>query len=87
MNLRNESNERIRENLKITLGQIARFDISEIEDGTLIRDELGIDSLMGIEMLAKIEKHYNIIIEESLLLDITTVGEFINLIESMTKKK
>lgn len=67
------------------LAKITRIDASTIDDNVLIRDELGIDSLMGIEMIAKVEKHYNIHLEESLLLEINRVGDFINLVKSKLK--
>jgi acyl carrier protein len=51
----------------------------------LIFEELGLDSLMAIEILAKIEKRFDIIIEESLLANINTVGDFIQAIEEKIK--
>ncbi|RKX81110.1 MAG: hypothetical protein DRP60_01495 [Spirochaetes bacterium] len=82
-----DSDENISHTIKGTIGKIARFDQSEISDDTLIRDELGVDSLMGIEILAKIEKYYDISINESSLLDVERVGEFVSLIESKLDKK
>jgi acyl carrier protein len=64
-----------------TLSKITRIDSSGITYDTLIFEELGIDSLMAIEILAKIEKQFDIIIEDSLLADIHTVGDFIQIIE------
>lgn len=64
-----------------TLSKITRIDSSGITYDTLIFEELGLDSLMAIEMLAKIEKQFDITIEESLLLNVNTVGDFIQTIE------
>lgn len=64
-----------------TLSEITRIDSSSITYDTLIFEELGLDSLMAIEMLAKIEKQFDITIEESLLADIKTVGDFVQTIE------
>ncbi|MDZ7667020.1 MAG: acyl carrier protein [Desulfotignum sp.] len=64
-----------------TLSKITRIDSSSITYDTLIFEELGLDSLMAIEMLAKIEKQFDISIEDSLLADINTVGDFIQIIE------
>jgi len=86
MNENNNGDNNIGQMIKVTIGKIARFDQSEISDETLIRDELGVDSLMGIEILAKIEKHFNIEIEESSLLNVEKVGEFVSLIESKLDK-
>jgi len=64
-----------------TLSEITGIDSSGITYDTLIFEELGLDSLMAIEMLAKIEKQFDITIEDSLLADIKTVGDFVQTIE------
>ncbi len=63
------------------LSKITRIDSSGITYDTLIFEELGLDSLMAIEILARIEKKFDIIIEESFLSDIDTVGDFVQTIE------
>ena len=63
------------------LSKITRIDLKGITYSTLILEELGIDSLMAIEILARVEKQFDIIIEESLLADVNTVGDFVNTIE------
>lgn len=74
--------EEIRQDILKFLANITRIDLSIIHDDVLIRDELGIDSLMGIEIIAKVEKFYNIHLEESLLLEMNRVGDFIDLVRS-----
>ncbi len=68
------------------LSKITRIDSSGITYDTLIFEELGLDSLMAIEILARVEKQFDIIIEESLLSDIDTVGDFIYIIENINRK-
>jgi len=63
------------------LSKITRIDSSGITYDTLIFEELGIDSLMAIEILARVEKQFDILIEESLMIDISTVGDFVQTIE------
>jgi len=63
------------------LSKITRIDSSGITYDTLILEELGLDSLMAIEILARIEKQFDIIIEESVLADVNTVGYFVKAIE------
>lgn len=79
---KNIQEEKIRRDIIGVLAKITRIDASSIHDDVLIRDELGIDSLMGIEIIAKVEKYYDIHFEESLLLEINRVGDFINLVKS-----
>ena len=80
-------NNNINKTLIDTLSKITRIDSSGITYDTLIFEELGLDSLMAIEMLAKIEKQFDITIEESLLADVDTVGDFVNIIESKKNNK
>jgi acyl carrier protein len=82
---KNVKDEEIHQDIVNVLAKITRIDASSINDDVLIRDELGIDSLMGIEIIAKVEKYYNIHIEESLLLEINRVGDFIDLVKSKLK--
>lgn len=63
------------------LSKITRIEMEGITYDTLIAEELGIDSLMAIEILARVEKQFDIIIEESLLADVNTVGDFVHTIE------
>lgn len=77
--------EEIHQDIIKVLAKIARIDESIINEDVLIIDELGIDSLMGIEIIAKVEKYYGIHLEESLLLEMNRVGDFINLVKSRLK--
>jgi acyl carrier protein len=82
---RNTEDQEIRQDIIKVLAKITRIDESVIDDDVLIRDELGIDSLMGIEIIAKVEQYYNIHLEESLLLEMNRVGDFIDLVKSKLK--
>jgi len=76
----NKTNELNKEIVEI-LSKITRIDLKGITYATLIFEELGIDSLMAIEILARVEKQFDITIEDSLLADINTVGDFVQTIE------
>jgi len=78
--LQNKTTDFNKEIVKI-LSKITRIDLKGITYDTLIFEELGIDSLMAIEILARVEKQFNIIIEESFLADVNTVGDFVQTIE------
>ncbi|MEE9508598.1 MAG: acyl carrier protein [Anaerolineales bacterium] len=73
------STEEIIETVKQIVSRISRIDAEEFEDSVTIREELGIDSLMAMEIIATCEKHLNIKIDESKFVDIETVGDFLNL--------
>lgn len=80
-NTTNTSN--VRKDIIEIVSRITRIDQSGITDEVLIREELGIDSLMAIEIVANIEKYYNVTIDESFLNNVETVGEFVALVESI----
>jgi acyl carrier protein len=56
------SNESLKEQLRALVAEIAEKD--EIPDGSSFKD-LGIDSMMGVEIVAAIERHYQIKVEDS----------------------
>jgi acyl carrier protein len=62
------------------IASISRIDVSELADDVNVREELGIDSLMAMEIIATIEKALQIHIDEAQYADIETVGEFIDLV-------
>lgn len=55
------SNERLKEQLRALVAEIAEKD--EIPDGASFKD-LGIDSMMGVEIVATIERQYQIKIDD-----------------------
>jgi len=77
----------LRDQIIKTLSSIAGINDLNFNDNTLIREELGIDSLMTIEIIAKIEKFYNIQINEEDIIDINNVGDFVDYIETIIAKK
>jgi acyl carrier protein len=66
---------------------IARIDPEEFERDVLIREELGIDSLMAMEIVAACEKSLGISIDEGQLFCIETVGDFLDLVEHLYRSK
>lgn len=54
---------------------------SELEDDVLIREELGVDSLRALEIIAACEKELQLEIDETGCADVETVGEFLAYVE------
>ena len=73
----------LRNNIIKTIALIARINEKKFDENTLIREELGIDSLMTMEILAKIEKYYDIQFNDEDIIDINSVGDFINIIQTI----
>jgi acyl carrier protein len=68
--------DHVREQVGRIVSRIARIDISEIADDVLIREELGIDSLMAMEIVANCETALGIELDEGDLAGVETVGAF-----------
>jgi acyl carrier protein len=71
----------IRERTETIVSRISRIPRSEFADDVLIREELGIDSLMAMEIVATLEKELSIEIDETEMFGIQTVGEFARFVE------
>jgi acyl carrier protein len=79
--------ERLREEIKKIVSRITRIDSVEFEDNVLIREELGIDSLMITEILANIEKLLGTSVDETMFVNTETVGEFLDLVTNLSDRK
>jgi len=77
----------IKNEIRQIVSKISRIDADELQDHVLIREELGIDSLMSMEIIARSEKALGIKIDESLFASIQTVGDFYDLLVTLARKK
>ena len=77
----------VRAEIKRIVSLVSRIDIQELEDDVLIREELGVDSLMAMEIVARCEKALGIHIDEAKLFDVQTVGDYVALIQSLLELK
>lgn len=73
------ANENLKEELRGLISEISEVD--EIPDDTHFKD-LGIDSMMGVEIVAAIERQYKIKIEDTELSEVTTLTKSLDLVRS-----
>jgi len=71
---------KIRKDVKNLIAEIARMDVRKIKETANIRDDLGVDSLAAMEILAAIEKRLDIVIDEAKAFNIVTVNDLIDLV-------
>ena len=71
------SHENLKEELRALVAEIAEKD--EIPDGATFK-ELGIDSMMGVEIVAAVERQYQIKIPDSELKEISTLNKSYELV-------
>jgi acyl carrier protein len=68
----------LKEELRDLIAEIAEKD--EIPDDVSFKD-LGIDSMMGVEIVAAIERKYQVKIEDSELVEVTTLNNSMALVQ------
>ncbi len=68
----------LKEDLRALIAEIAEKD--EIPDDVAFKD-LGIDSMMGVEIVAAIERKYAVKIDDNELLEITTLNSSMALVQ------
>lgn len=79
--------ESLKNEIKQIVSRISRIDVNELQDHVLIREELGIDSLMSMEIIARLEKALGIKIDETLFASIQSVGDFYDLMDRLMRQK
>ena len=72
--------DEISEKLEAIVSNVTRIDISELNEEIRVREELGIDSLMAMEIVALCEKQFDILIDEEQLFLVETIGDFYNFV-------
>ena len=78
--------EIFKNDIKRIVSKISRIDVAELDDRLLIREELGIDSLMAMEIIANCEKRFGVVIDESRYAEIETIGDYLGLVESLVRR-
>lgn len=64
------------------VSRVSRVAVNDLSDDLLIRDELSIDSLLALEILATCGKELAIEVDEAECIDLETLGEFVAYLES-----
>ncbi len=72
-------NERI---ITTIISKVAGYPEQDINEDVRIRDDLLVDSLKQMEIVARIEHHFGIPLNESELACLETLGEFFDLVNA-----
>ncbi|ADP31143.1 acyl carrier protein [Bacillus atrophaeus] len=76
-----------KEKLIEMIAEILEVEPEEIKDDTDLVEELDADSMMALEILASVEKEFQIKIPEEELQNFTTINNIISIIEERIKGK
>ena len=63
------------------------FGITELSDDKNLYDDLALSSLEALEMIGRLEERLNVELNEDVLGDVSTLGEFIQAIEKECEGK
>lgn len=75
------SEEEIRMGVKRLIAQVIEREPEEIRDQASLQDELGVDSLMAMEIMVAVDKRFNIDIPEEEFNSIANVDEAVALVK------
>jgi|GEM_PF-2557835 hypothetical protein len=64
-----------REDLRATVARVLEVDVEEVTDTASFVDDLGADSLIGLEVIVVLEKRYGVKLTESALRNITCLDD------------
>lgn len=70
------------ETIKTIISKVAGYPIGEIHDDIRLRDDLLVDSLKQMEIVARIEHHFGVPLDEGQLICLETLGEFFDLVNN-----
>jgi acyl carrier protein len=75
------------ENVAEILTQVSECDINNIQLDTNLADDIGVSSLMGLEILVMLERKYELKLEEEILFKMTTPRNIMDILQEEMKKK
>ena len=77
----------LEKSLRKIVASVARAKETDIKDNSNLRDELGLDSLNAIAILAAIEAKYGIRIDEAKAFDVVTVRDLFEMVKISLSRK
>lgn len=79
-------NDTLKAEIKNMVARIGDLNVSEIGDDTHLAKDLRMDSLQALELLAELEKQYQIQISEDQLGEFTSVNKLTDLVSELTAR-
>ena len=85
MNKKKVNFDKIKKDVKRTISEITEVPEDELKEDADFTSELGIDSMMALEMVAAIEKKYKIVIPEEDIPSIRSLKNIYSILEKSLK--
>lgn len=77
----------VEQDIRKLVAEVLESEPEKIDANAKFVEDLGMDSMMALEILAAIEKKFKIVIPEDMLPKFTSLSQTISLVESILEKK
>ena len=71
--------------IRTIVAKVIKVPEDKIKPETDLFTDLGIDSLLGVEIFASLDKKYQIDVPESKLKEVHTINDIVKIVEDLTK--
>ena len=78
---------KVDEDIRVLVAEVLEVEPEEIKADASFTKDLGMDSMMALEILASIEKKYRIVIPEETLPKFTDLNTTISIVKEIIEKK
>jgi len=79
--------EKLKEEIKKIVSEVSEVPQEELKEDARFVEDLGIDSMMALEIVANIEKKYKVVIPEEEIPKIRSLKDVYNIMEKLLKTK
>ena len=78
--------EQIKKEVRQLVSEISEVPIEDLKDEARFSEDLGVDSMMALEIIASLEKKYKIVIPEEKIPTVRSLKNVYELLEGIIKK-
>lgn len=72
-----ENQEEVYEKVYEIIADIAECDVNDLSPDTDLSNEMGVTSLMGLEVLVELERNFEVSLDEEILIKMTTPKDIV----------
>ncbi|MDD5383173.1 MAG: acyl carrier protein [Candidatus Margulisbacteria bacterium] len=76
-------NDVLSKEIKTLVSKVIKIPEDKIDPNANLFTDLGVDSLLGVEIFASLDKKYGLDVPENKLKDVTTLNDIINMVKGM----
>ena len=81
------NNKEIEQEIKALVAKIIKIDENKIDPNANLFTDLGVDSLLGVEIFAGLDKKYSLDIPEEKISAINTLNDIVRIVKELMEKK